>query len=382
MQPVLAYTHELDAYDFGPAHPLRPERAALAVELLAAYDLLGADDSGRTPSFRFLPFEPAERDTLLLVHDAAYLDAVRRASADPDAPVGHGIGPGDTPAFGGMHEASALVTGASCAALHAVRTGAATRAFAPAGGLHHAHRERAAGFCVYNDAAVAIASALAADPDLRIAYVDIDAHHGDGVQEAFYAEPRVLTVSLHEDGRYLYPGTGSYRERGVGPGAGTVLNLPMPPYATPECYLRAFDRVVAPAVRAFAPDILVTQNGADAHWSDPLTTLGMTIPGCETLFGRMIALADETADGRIVALGGGGYSWRSVVPRVWTILGAALLGVTLTDEIPGSWRDRVRSYGAEPPAGLHEDPAPDLPETTRALVLHDTEHVIARLLEG
>lgn len=379
MQPVLVYSSELDAYDFGPAHPLRPQRVSLAIDLLDAHNLLDANDSGETLSFRLLPFESAERDTLLLVHDSAYLAAVERASADPWEPVGHGIGPGDTPGFSGMHEAAALVAGASCAAMHAVRTGAATRAFAPAGGLHHAHRDRAAGFCVYNDAATAIASALARDPGLHIAYIDIDAHHGDGVQEAFYAEPRVLTISLHEDGRYLYPGTGSYRERGVGPGAGTALNLPMPPYATPECYLLAFDRVVAPAVRAFRPDILVTQNGADAHWSDPLTTLGMTIPGYEALFARLLALAEETTGGRIVALGGGGYSWRSVVPRVWALLGASLLGIHLPDTLPEQWLERASTYGAEPPATLREDAGPALDGRTRALVLHDTEHVIGRL---
>lgn len=380
MQPVLVYSSELDAYDFGPAHPLRPERVSLAVDLLAAYGLLGTSEpSGSTSAYRVLPFDAAGLDTLLLVHTDTYLSAVRRASASPQAPVGHGIGPGDTPAFPGMHEAAALVAGASCAAMSSVISGEARRAVAPAGGLHHAHRDRAAGFCVYNDAAIAIASALAENAALRIAYIDIDAHHGDGVQEAFYTEPRVLTISLHEDGRYLYPGTGSYRERGEGAGAGTALNIPMPPYASPECYLRAFDRIVAPAVRAFAPDMLVTQNGADAHWSDSLTTLGMTIPGYEALFSRLVALAEETTAGRIVALGGGGYSWRTVVPRVWTLLGAALLGVTLPDEIPEHWCERVRAYGAEPPATLRDDPGPALDERTLALVLHDTEHVIDRL---
>lgn len=379
MDTALAYTPALDSYDFGAGHPLRPQRVSLAVSLLSAYGLVSPPGRRAARGLRPLPVEPAGPDDLLRVHDSSYVEAVMRASADPGAPAGHGIGPGDTPAFRGMHEAAALVAGASCTGMRALLAGDARRVFAPAGGLHHAHRDRAAGFCVYNDAAVAIASALAHDPHLRVAYVDIDAHHGDGVQEAFYTEPRVLTVSIHEDGRYLYPGTGSYRERGEGPGAGTALNIPLPPYATPECYLLAFDRVVAPSVRAYSPDILVTQNGADAHWSDPLTALGMTIPGYELLFTRLVSLAEEATGGRMLALGGGGYSWRTVVPRVWALLGASLLGVNLPDDLPHGWRTQLAHLGIEPPQSLRDDPAPSLDADTRELVLHDTSHVIDRL---
>lgn len=379
MDTALAYTPALDSYDFGPGHPLRPERVSLAVSLLSAYGLVSSPDHRATYGLRPLPVEPADPADLLRVHDSSYVEAVMRASAYPGAPAGHGIGPGDTPAFRGMHEAAALVAGGSCAGMRSLLAGDAHRVLAPAGGLHHAHRDRAAGFCVYNDAAAAIALALAHNSRIRIAYIDIDAHHGDGVQETFYAEPRALTVSIHEDGRYLYPGTGSYRERGEGPGAGTALNIPLPPYATPECYLLAFDRVVAPAVRAFAPDVLVTQNGADAHWSDPLTTLGMTIPGYESLFARLVTLAEEVTHGRMLALGGGGYSWQTVVPRAWALLGASLLGVTLPDELPHAWRERVRLYRAEPPDSLRDDAAPPFDRYTSALVMHDTAHVIDRL---
>lgn len=383
MHSSLVYSPVLDAYDLGPSHPLRPERVSLAVGLLGAHGLI-AEPPASAPSspaaFRALAPAPASHEDLLRVHDPAYIAAVERASADPEQPVGHGIGPGDTPAFRGMHEASALVAGASCAALDEVLSGRSVHAFAPAGGLHHAHHDRAAGFCVYNDAAVAMASAIAHDPDLRIAYIDIDAHHGDGVQEAFSAEPRVLTISLHEDGRYLYPGTGSFRERGEGPAFDTVLNVPMPPFATPACYLQAVERVVAPTVRRFGPDLIVTQNGADAHWSDPLTTLGMTIPGYEAVFAQFTALADECTGGRMVALGGGGYSWLTVVPRVWALLGASLLSVTLPDELPESWCERIRTLGVDVPAALRDDPAPGLPEARRALALHDAEYVIERIL--
>ncbi|MEA5076126.1 MAG: acetoin utilization protein AcuC [Coriobacteriia bacterium] len=379
MDTALVYTPALDSYDFGPGHPLRPERVSLAVHLLSDYGLTSTRDHSATSGLRPLPVTPADAESLLRVHDPAYVEAVMRASVDPGIPVGHGIGPGDTPAFAGMHEAAALIAGASWAGMRSLLAGEVQRVLAPAGGLHHAHRDRAAGFCVYNDAAVAIASALAHDPRLRIAYIDIDAHHGDGAQEAFYAEPRVLTVSLHQDGRYLYPGTGSYRERGVGSGTGTTLNVPLPPYATPECYLLALDGVVAPAVRAYSPDILVTQNGADAHWSDPLTALGMTIPGYELLFTRLVSLAEEATGGRMLALGGGGYSWRTIVPRVWALLGASLLGETLPARLPQTWRERVRGYGAEAPDALRDDPPPPLDADTQALVLHDTAAVVDRL---
>lgn len=379
MDTALVYTPALDSYDFGPGHPLRPERVSLAVHLLSDYGLTSTRDHSATSGLRPFPVTPADAESLLRVHDPAYVEAVMRASVDPGIPVGHGIGPGDTPAFSGMHEAAALVAGASCAGMRLLLAGDAQRALAPAGGLHHAHRDRAAGFCVYNDAAVAIASALAHDPRPRIAYIDIDAHHGDGVQEAFYAEPRVLTISLHQDGRYLYPGTGSYRERGEGPAAGTALNVPLPPYATPECYLLALDTLVAPAVRVFSPDILVTQNGADAHWSDPLTTLGMTIPGYESIFAHLTSLAEEVTSGRMLALGGGGYSWRTVVPRVWALLGASLLGVNLPADLPHGWRTQLAHLGIEPPQSLRDDPAPSLDADTRELVLHDTSHVIDRL---
>jgi acetoin utilization protein AcuC len=246
-----------------------------------------------------------------------------------------GLGPGeDTPAFKGMHDASALVCGATIAAVAAVTSGRFERAFSPAGGLHHAHRDRAAGFCVYNDCAVAIAAALDADPSLRVVYLDIDAHHGDGVQEAFYEQPRVLTISLHEDGRYLYPGTGSFRERGRGDGEGSAINVPMPPYATSECYTLAFDDVVAPAIGAFGPDLIVAQCGADAHWSDPLTNLDMTLSGFESMYRRIVGLADAVCGGRVVACGGGGYAWEHVVPRAWTLLAADLAEVRLPETLP------------------------------------------------
>lgn len=376
MDVAFVFSPALRAYDFGPEHPLRPERVLRAVSLIGAYGLSGPDGP-----LRSIEPAPATKDDLLRVHDEGYIGDVMIISVDdePWAPR-YGIGPGDTPGFKGMHDASALVAGATIAAVEAVTSGRFTRAFSPAGGLHHAHRHRAAGFCVYNDPAVAVAKAIARDPSLRVLYLDIDAHHGDGVQEAFYAEPRVLTLSVHEDGRYLFPGTGSWRERGAGAGAGACINVPLPPYATPACYELAFSEVIAPATREFAPDLIVAQCGADAHWSDPLTSLGMTLPGFDALHRRIVSLADEVCDGRLVACGGGGYSWEHVVPRAWTLLAAALASVTLPEELPTSW---LADLGAvEPPASLLADAAPKQTTRLQEELLRDTQWVIAKLHES
>jgi acetoin utilization protein AcuC len=368
---ALVYAPSLDAYDLGPGHPLRPERVSLAVTLTRAFGMV-ADGALEVVMPR-----PATREEILRVHGGQYVATVIEASSEPGWWVPRrGIGPGDTPEFAGMHDASALVAGATTQAIECVVSGTHRRGFSPAGGLHHAHRDRAAGFCVYNDVAIGIAAAIESHPDLRVLYLDIDAHHGDGVQEAFYEEPRVLTISIHEDGRYLYPGTGSARESGEGAGAGFALNVPMPPQATDECYLMAFERVVRPAARAFEPDIIVTQNGADAHWGDPLTSLGLTVPGYTALFGRNVGLAEELCHGRLVACGGGGYSWATVVPRIWTLLGASLIRVTPADELPPSWCEQVRTLGYEPPPSLRHDEGPPVTDADRASVLRIAEKIV------
>lgn len=373
MEVAIAYQPSLDAYDFGPTHPLRPERVSRAVSLMRAYGLL---DGPLVP----VEFATAHDEEIRLVHDRAYVETVKRASTSSGLRIAEaGIGPGDTPAFVGMHEAAAAVAGATVAAVRAVSRGAHTRALSPAGGLHHAHRDRAAGFCVYNDAAVAIATLLAEAPDARVLYIDIDAHHGDGVQEAFYADPRVLTISLHEDGRYLYPGTGSWRERGEGAGIGSAINVPLPPYATPACYSLAFDDVVVPAARSFGPTLVVAQCGADAHWSDPLTSLGMTLPGYERLYGRIVALSDEVCEGRLVACGGGGYAWEHVVPRAWTLLAGALTGTPLPDSMPEQWLADAHLPGVEIPRLLRQDEPPALSIRSEDELRVDTRWVTGKL---
>lgn len=328
MRVSLVYRDELATYDFGLAHPFRPERFTGAVALMRKHGLIGEG------GMAVIEPQPASEKDLLRVHDATYIAAVREAGRDPRAFVpDHGIGPGDNPAFVGMHEAAALVAGTAISAFREVLEDRCDRAFSVAGGLHHAHRDRAAGFCIYNDPAVGIAWALERYPHLRIAYVDIDAHHADGVQEAFWGEPRVLTASIHESGRYLFPGTGFADEHGGPHAPGSALNIPLEPYTGDAEYRNAFDSMIGPAVREFGPALIVTQNGADALAGDPLTSLGLTLSGYRDLVTGLAALSDELTGGRMVAFGGGGYAWRDAVPRAWTILAMSLMECAVPDEL-------------------------------------------------
>ncbi|MBE0476537.1 MAG: acetoin utilization protein AcuC [Coriobacteriia bacterium] len=388
---MLVYDPAMASYDLGPWHPLRPERFTLAVSLMRALGLLAEDGApsssaalaaGSGARARVVAPAPAEETDLLRVHDARYVEAVKRASADPGGFVpAMGLGSGDNPVSAGMHEAAALICGGAIAGLRAVLSGQTTRSFNVAGGLHHAHRSRAAGFCVYNDPAVAIAAALETDPGLRLAYVDVDAHHGDGVQEAFYAEPRVLTASVHESGAHLFPGTGFADETGAGAGAGTALNVPMPPLATDACYELAMRDAVEPAVRSFSPDAIVAQLGADSHHADPLTTLGLTLPGYRSVVRRVVALADELCGGRLAASGGGGYGAYSVVPRAWACALGELLGVEPAEELPAAWREEARAAagGRDPGGRLTDDDLLELAPGREALLLEQAAASVARV---
>ncbi|TLM91468.1 MAG: acetoin utilization protein AcuC, partial [Actinobacteria bacterium] len=338
MTVAVCYAPELAAYRFGGGHPMRPERYALAIDLARAWGLL--EGSGTRGAAVWAP-EPASDDDLALFHSRDLIAAVKEAGSNPlAADARYGIGEGDTPAFLGMHEVSARIVGATCAAVDGVAGGRVGRTFSPAGGLHHAHACACAGFCVYNDCAVAIARLTREHPGTRVAYVDVDAHHGDGVQEAFYERADVLTLSVHESGRYLYPGTGGARDVGEGPGRGYALNVPLPPYSGPEQYVAVFDEVMAPAVRAFRPDIIIAQLGGDSHHADPLTHLCQTVGGHVTLTRSIAALADEVCSGRLAACGGGGYEPFSVVPRMWAAAIAVLLGEAVPDELPQAWLER------------------------------------------
>ncbi len=328
---MVVWDEALLAYDMGD-HPLDPVRVELTVALARELGVLDR------PGVRVITPGPADDALLTRVHDPRFLAAVRAAPRDPLF-AGFGMGTSDNPVFEGMHESSALIAGATVAAAEAVWRGEARRAVNVAGGLHHAMPGRASGFCVYNDPAVAIARLLDLGAQ-RVAYVDVDVHHGDGVQEIFYRDPRVLTVSLHETPLALFPGTGFPDETG-GPGAaGSAVNVPLPPGVDDAGWQRAFYAIVPSVLRAFRPQILVTQCGADGHRDDPLADLHLSVDGQRATYLALRALADELCEGRWVATGGGGYALVEVVPRAWTHLLAVATGdaidpATLT---PPGWR--------------------------------------------
>jgi acetoin utilization protein AcuC len=324
------------AYDFGD-HPMAPIRLDLTVSLTRSLGVLD-----RVSIIEPVPATEAE---LLGVHSPDYLDAVRQASADQRY-HGFGLGSEDNPAFAGMYEASALIAGGSRVAAMQVWDGHAEHAVNIAGGLHHAAWNSAAGFCVLNDVVLAIRALLAAGAE-RVAYIDLDVHHGDGVQAAFYDDPRVLTISMHQDPRTLFPGTGLPTETGEGDAIGTSINVALPPGTNDDGWLKAFDAVVPGAVTAFKPQILVTQCGCDTHHEDPLADLALTVDGQRAAYAQVHELAHRAADGKWLALGGGGYGVLRCVPRSWTHLIAEASGVRVAPsiEIPHSWTDALRSRG-------------------------------------
>lgn len=329
------YGDDVAWYDHGPQHPLRPARVILTRRLIHDYGIIDGTRVLETPA------RDATVDELLLVHDEAYVDAVTRAGHGEKGPWGrYGFGPGDNPLFRHMHEASARVAGASLAAAEAVFSGRAQHAFNPAGGLHHAMPGRASGFCVYDDPALAIAWLLGQGVG-KVAYVDVDVHHGDGPQEIFYRDPRVLTISLHQDGRTLFPGTGSVNELGDGAARGTKVNVPLPPLTGDEGWLDAFRQIVPPLVEAFEPEVLVTQLGCDSHHSDPLANLMLTTAAYREAASVLHDLAHRVTAGRWIATGGGGYQWAAVVPRAWTIYFAEMAAKEIPDSLPAAWLERA-----------------------------------------
>ncbi|WP_326646780.1 acetoin utilization protein AcuC [Streptosporangium sp. NBC_01755] len=322
----------LISYDFGPGHPLAPVRVELTMAL--------ARELGVLDLVEMSGCAPATDDELALVHKRDYIEAVKRVSATGRRDLAYGLGTEDNPAFAGVHEASALITGASLAAARAVWTGEVEHAVNIAGGLHHAMAASASGFCVYNDPGAAIAWLLAQGAS-RVAYVDVDVHHGDGVQAMFYDDPRVLTISLHESPRTLFPGTGFPEECGV---EGTAVNVALPAGCGDSDWLRAFHAVVPPLLREFAPDVLVTQHGCDSHALDPLANLMLSLDGQRAAYAALHELAHETAGGRWVVTGGGGYELVQVVPRAWTHLLAEVAGHPLDPRTttPETWRKFVK----------------------------------------
>src|SRR5215210_1058017 len=335
---VLPWDDRLIGYDFGPSHPLNPVRVDLTMRLARALGLLSL------PNVSLTPVEPADDDLLQLVHEPDYIEAVRRVSSDPHKPdLAHGLGSPDNPAFAGMHEASALVAGATVAAARAVWTGEAEHAVSVAGGLHHAMPDAASGFCIYNDPAIAIAWLLEQGAE-RVAYVDVDVHHGDGVERVFWDDPRVLTISFHESGRYLFPGTGFPTDTGGPAAEGFAVNVALPPGTSDAGWLRAFHAVVPLLLEEFRPEVLVSQHGCDSHVLDPLAHLALTVDGQRTSYDAVHRLAHEHAGGRWVATGGGGYELVEVVPRAWSHLIGIAAGAPVPPDtdVPADWLAHVQ----------------------------------------
>jgi acetoin utilization protein AcuC len=332
----VVFDPSLTAYDFGRQHPMTPVRVDLTMRL--------AEELGVLDGLRVVPAPVAGDDLIATVHEPALIEAVQRMSRDPGPGEElRGLGTDDNPVFAGMHHAAAHVVGASVEAFRQVWSGESLHSANVAGGLHHAMPDRASGFCIYNDVAVGIRWLLDQGAE-RVAYVDVDVHHGDGVQAIFWDDPRVLTVSLHESGQFLFPGTGFAEETGGPDAGGTAVNVALPPGTGDAGWLRAFHAVVPPLVRAFAPQVLVTQHGCDSHADDPLADLTLSVDGQRAAYLALHDLAHETAGGRWVALGGGGYAVVRVVPRAWSPLLAVVAGRPLdpVTPVPGPWRELVQ----------------------------------------
>ncbi|WP_407319069.1 acetoin utilization protein AcuC [Isoptericola halotolerans] len=341
----LLWSPELLTYDFGPGHPMAPARLDLTLRLVTAFGLLDQ------PGLGLASIPPSSDALVRTVHDAEYIAAVQHAARTGEPDLARGLGTEDDPIFASMHESASRLVSASVAAAEAVWTGEVQHAVNVAGGMHHARRGAASGFCVYNDAAAAVQRLLDLGAE-RVAYVDLDAHHGDGVESIFWDDPRVLTVSVHQDGHTLFPGTGNPADTG-GPGAEcSAVNVAVPPRTDSARWLRAVDAVVPLVLREFRPDAIVSQHGTDAHGNDPLTDLNVGIDAQVEAASWVHALAHELCDGRWVALGGGGYAVVDVVPLVWSALVAEAAHVPISPgtPLPATWRTAAEEMSGLVPA--------------------------------
>lgn len=323
----VVYSDAFQQYDFGPTHPLKPTRLKLTFELMKATNLLSS------PNVRVSEPREANREELLLFHDEEYLDLVKRVSKS-----GAGfLDMGDTPAFKGCYEASALAAGASLSAVDLVMSGKVTHAMNIAGGLHHAHPGRASGFCIFNDPAISIAYLKKKYGLERILYLDVDAHHGDGVMYGFYSDAGVLDIDFHEDGHHLFPGTGFTEEIGEGKASGFKINIPLSPFTGDEPYLRLFREIVPATVRKYQPQILLLQCGADAHANDLLAHLQLTTRTYREVARIIHNLAHDVANGHLVVFGGGGYNLANVA-RTWTVVASTLVDFDPPENVPKAWQ--------------------------------------------
>lgn len=350
-QARVVWDPDFTKYDFGAHHPMSPVRLALTAKLCEAFGLF--DD----PGVSVLSPQVAHDDMLHSVHEPFFVEAVKAASLNPDRVFEElGLGTDDVPTFAGMHEISARIVEGTRQVCQEVWTGEAEHGVNFCGGLHHAMRANASGFCVYNDIAVAIQWLLDAGVE-RVAYIDIDVHHGDGVEAIFWNDPRVLTASIHETGRALFPGTGWPSDIGGAGAPGSSVNVALPPGVTDGPWLRALNAAILPVVKAFRPQIIISQHGADSHAEDPLAHLALSVDAQREAADQIHRLAHQLCEGRWVALGGGGYEVVDVVPRTWAHLTAIASHrpVDPRSAVPQEWRDHVESlFGRSGPARMSD----------------------------
>lgn len=348
----LIYDDAMASYRFGERHPMDPVRLGLTARLLRDLDVLGQDRG------RVLAPYVAEDDQLRTVHSAAYVQAVQDASGDDGQPdVSFGLGTEDDPIFPQLHEASARLFGGSLVAAESVLEDRGRPAVNFGGGMHHASRNRASGFCIYNDAAGAIARLLDEGVQ-RVLYIDLDAHHGDGTQWIFWDDPRVMTISLHESGRTLFPGTGFAGETGGEDAPMSAVNVALPAGVTDAGWLRAFHAVVPPLAAQFSPEVIVSQHGCDGHLRDEQTNLRLSVDGMRQAAMDVADLARDLTENRWIATGGGGYDVLHTVPRVWSHLVATASGHPLPTgtPVPAPFREYVKQrYGVDAPETMGDD---------------------------
>jgi acetoin utilization protein AcuC len=368
MKTAFIYSDDFAKYNYGPEHPLKPFRLKLTYDLITAYGLL------TLPDVRLVEAKPAEEDDLLLYHTREYLEVLKAANSGLEIPgeEGYGLGFGDNPVFEGVFEWSRLVSGASLQAAELVDSGEVATAFNISGGLHHALASRASGFCYINDPVIAISSLL--KKGRRVAYIDIDAHHGDGVQEAFYQTDKVLTISLHESGRYLFPGTGFEGETGEGEGKGYAVNIPLPPSSDDELFVYAFNEVVPPLIEKFRPDIIVGQLGVDSFRTDPLAHLNYTTNGFCEVVRKMKDLSP-----RWIALGGGGYEITNVA-KAWTLAWAIMNDRDLPDDLPEAFLAQYPLEGFR--SGKLRDKEYREKGERKEMMEDEVDKVVARVKQG
>lgn len=367
MKTAFIYSDDFAKYDYGPGHPLKPFRLKLTHDLIESYGLLAL------PDVSVVGARPATEKDLLLYHKEDYINVLKSVNSGLEIPGedNYGLGPGDNPVFEGVLEWSRLVTGASLQAAGLVESGEVKVAFNISGGLHHALASRASGFCYINDPVIVICSLL--KKGRRIAYIDIDAHHGDGVQQAFYGTDKVLTISFHESGRFLFPGTGFDVEMGEGEGKGYSVNIPMPPASDDELFVHAFSEIVPPLINKFRPDIVVSQLGVDSFRTDPLAHLNYTTKGfCEAV--KKI----KELSAKWVALGGGGYETTNVA-RAWTLAWAAMNGVEPPDELPAAFLKRYPLEGFR--SGRLRDEEYHEEGASKEMMRKEVETVLTRIRE-